>query len=80
MVLPVACGVQWRWQLEFQVARSSNLPAGRILTDAVERRFEYNLIPFPPTLKNRLGSISANPAGIEQSCERGEDTRIVNQQ
>jgi hypothetical protein len=36
--------------------------------------FEYNLIPFPPTLQNRLGSISATTAGIAETRERGEET------
>jgi hypothetical protein len=53
-----------------------SLPAGRILTDALGRMFEYNLIPFPPTLQNRLGSISANNAGSNPACERGEEAQI----
>jgi hypothetical protein len=47
--------------------------------DALGRMFEYNLIRFPPTLQNRVGSISANSAGSEEACERGEETRIINQ-
>jgi hypothetical protein len=42
--------------------------------------FEYNLIPFPPTLENRSGSISANLAGRDEACGRGEEMRIDNQQ
>jgi hypothetical protein len=36
--------------------------------------FEYNLIPFPPTLQNRFGSFPANAAGNNEACERGEET------
>ena len=53
---------------------------GRTLTDAVKRRSEYNLIPFPPTLQYRVGSISVNFAGKDETCERGEETQFVNQQ
>jgi hypothetical protein len=42
--------------------------------------FEYNLIPFPPTLKNRFGSISTYMVGTDETCERGEEMRIDNQQ
>lgn len=49
------------------------------LTEAVTRRFEYNLIPFPPTLQNRVGSSSANFAGTGEACERGEEAAIINQ-
>lgn len=42
--------------------------------------FEYNLIPFPPMLKNRVGSLSAIPAGNEKTCERGKEPAIINQQ
>jgi hypothetical protein len=42
--------------------------------------FEYNLIPFPPTLKIRFGSISADVAGMDETCQRGEEMRIDNQQ
>jgi hypothetical protein len=48
--------------------------------DALERTLEYNLISFPPTLQYRFGSISAELAGREETCERGEETRIDNQQ
>jgi hypothetical protein len=48
--------------------------------DALGRMFEYNLIPFSPTLQNRVGSISANAAGKAETCERGEEARIINQQ
>ena len=49
------------------------------LTEAVRRRFEYNLIPFPPTLQNRVCSISANFAGTDETCERGKEAEIINQ-
>jgi hypothetical protein len=42
--------------------------------------FEYNLIPFPPTLQNRFGSISANSTGSDETCKRGKETQIANQQ
>jgi hypothetical protein len=42
--------------------------------------FEYNLIPSPPTLKNRVGSIFAKSAEKTQTCERRQDTNIINQQ
>jgi len=42
--------------------------------------FEYNLTPFPPTLQNQFGSISANAAGSDDACERGEEAHIDNQQ
>jgi hypothetical protein len=42
--------------------------------------FEYNLIPFPPTLKNRVGTVSAKSAGKAEACERGKEARINNQQ
>jgi hypothetical protein len=35
--------------------------------------FEYNLIPFPPTLPYRLGSISAMTAESAGTCERGKE-------
>jgi hypothetical protein len=47
-------------------------------SDALGSMFEYNLIPFPPTLQNRVGSISANFAGRAEACERGKETRIIN--
>jgi hypothetical protein len=48
--------------------------------DAIERKFEYNLRPFPPTLQNRFGSDLAIFAGKDEACERGKETRIANQQ
>jgi hypothetical protein len=48
--------------------------------DALGRMFENNLIPFSPTLQNRVGSISAKAAKTGEACERGEKTRIINQQ
>jgi hypothetical protein len=48
--------------------------------DASGCTLEYNLISFRPTLQNRFGSISAKSAGIGETCERGEETYIDNQQ
>jgi len=48
--------------------------------DAIGRKFEYNLRPFPPTLQNRFGSILAIFAGSDEACERGKEARIANQQ
>jgi hypothetical protein len=39
--------------------------------DALGSMFEYNLIPFPPTLQNALGSVSANAAEDHEACVRG---------
>jgi hypothetical protein len=50
------------------------------LTDALGRMFENNLISFPPTLQNRFGWLLANSLGHHQTCLRGEETRIANQQ
>jgi len=44
--------------------------------DALGSMFEYNLIPFPPTLQNRLGSLSANNAAGNQACKRGEEAQL----
>jgi hypothetical protein len=40
--------------------------------------FEYNLIPFPPTLQNRIGSTFANFAGLEAARKRGTEAAINN--
>jgi hypothetical protein len=56
-----------------QVAQQKQLQTGRILTDALGRMFEYNLIPFPPTLQNRLGSTFAKSAGSTETRERGKE-------
>jgi hypothetical protein len=37
------------------------------------------LRPFLPTLQNRFGSILATFAWSDETCERGEETRIANQ-
>jgi hypothetical protein len=63
-----------------QLAGRIDLPTGRILIDALGSMFEYNLIPFQPTLQNRVGSISTNSVGSETTCVRGEETQIANQQ
>jgi hypothetical protein len=70
------------WQsllVEIQVAQEQNADWSH-RNDALGRRFEYNLIPFPPTLKNRVGSLSAKHAGTEEACERGKEPEIINQQ
>jgi hypothetical protein len=48
--------------------------------DALGRMFEYNLIPFSPTLQNRVGPISAKAVGTGDACERGKKFGINNQQ
>jgi hypothetical protein len=48
--------------------------------DALGSMFEYNLIPFPPTLKNRITAIFANIAETAPACVRGMEMRINNQQ
>jgi hypothetical protein len=48
--------------------------------DAIGRKFEYNLRPFPPTLQNRFGSNLAMFAGLNEACERGKEMWIANQQ
>ena len=60
---------RWLWQLRWS---RSNSPTGRTLTDAVERRFEYNLISFPPTLQYRFGSISVTSAGEKRHLRAWE--------
>jgi hypothetical protein len=53
----------------------------RISPDALGRMFEYNLIPFPPTLEKPVWlHLSAFRAGKDETCERGKEMRIDNQQ
>jgi hypothetical protein len=47
----------------------------------MQRMFEYNLIPFPPTLEKPVWlHLSAHPAGSDETCQRGKEARINNQQ
>jgi hypothetical protein len=42
--------------------------------------FEYNLIPFPPTLEKPVWLSLREPAGNHETCERTAEIRIDNQQ
>jgi hypothetical protein len=42
--------------------------------------FEYNLIPFPPTLEKPASLHLREFAGSGETCKRGEEMRIDNQQ
>ena len=44
-----------------------------------QRKFKDNLRPYPPTLQDRVDSIHASLAWSDETCVRGEETRIANQ-